>query len=284
MGYSISAWEINKAFYFDGFFPIVVEGVQRIGKSAYASKIFGQAFGEWDRDENGDPYCAKSNLEAVKPWMTFMPKEYLDLILDVYEKERGIILDDAGLWLYALDWYKPFVKSVNKWMQVCGTRFGTVVLTTPNKNLISSKILDALPDVKVCRIVKRGKDTARNRPRLAKVYERWDYPDGKKGGVKTRWTDKYNAMLPNDYYAWYKPKREQYVDVALKLLKADILKLDRRMSDSEFERAAEEAGIMEDVHRITGGEETLQEFDELLKNVESEKAERDKKKPQIPAA
>ena len=267
VGYSITAWEINRAYYFDGFFPMIIEGVQRVGKSSYASKVFGQAFGEWERDPY--PRCVKSNMEAVKPWMTFMPKEYLDLILDVYEKERGIILDDAGLWLYALDWYKPFVKSVNKWMQVCGTRFGTVMLTTPNKSLISSKIIDALPDAKICRIVKRSSDTPRSRPRLAKVYEKWDYPDGKKGGVKTRWTDKYDAMLPNWFYAWYKPRREKYVDIALQLLKADIMKLDRRLSDREYERAAEKAGIMETVHEAVGGEENLKEFNELIDNLES---------------
>lgn len=274
VGYSITAWEINRAYYFDGFLPCVVEGVQRIGKSSYSSKAFAQAFGEWDRIEiNGQlvPRCVKSNLEKVKPWMTFLPREYLDIILDVYEKERGIILDDAGLWLYALDWYKPFVKSVNKWMQVCGTRFGSVFLTTPNKTLISTKILDALPELKVIRVIKTGSDTLTSRPRIAKVYERWDYPDGKKGGVKTKWTDKFNAMMPDDYYYWYKPKREEYVEIALKLLKADIRKLDAKLSDAEYERAAEKEGIMETVHSVVGGDDKLNEVNEVIKILEQEK-------------
>lgn len=49
VAYSITAWEINKAYYFDGFFAMCIEGVQRIGKTAYASKAFTQAFGEWER-------------------------------------------------------------------------------------------------------------------------------------------------------------------------------------------------------------------------------------------
>jgi len=89
VSYSITAWEINRAYYFDGFLPCVVEGVQRIGKSAYSSKVFAQAFGVWE--SKLEPHCVKSDLEAVKPWMTFLPREYLDIILDVYEKEKGIM-------------------------------------------------------------------------------------------------------------------------------------------------------------------------------------------------
>lgn len=268
VSYSLTAWEVNRAYYFDGFFPVVIEGVQRVGKTSYASKVFAQAFGEWERKP--EPHCVKTDFESVKEWMAFMPREYLDSIMNVYEKERGIILDDAGLWLYALDWYHPFVKAVNKWMQVCGTRFGSVFLTTPNKNLISSKILDALPDMKVCRIVKRGKDRLNNRPRLAKVYERWDYPDGKKGGVKTRWSDRYNAILPDDFYYWYKPRREKYVDIALKMLRSEINKIDRKLSASDIEKRAEESGIMEDVLKVVGDESQLKEVNEVLKNLEQE--------------
>ena len=64
LGYSITAWEINRAYYFDGFFPVVIEGVQRIGKSSYASKVFAQAFGEWKKKP--EPHYVVSLLEAVK--------------------------------------------------------------------------------------------------------------------------------------------------------------------------------------------------------------------------
>ena len=67
---------------------MVIEGVQRIGKTTYASKAFAQAFGEWE--SKPEPHCVKSNFEAVKDWMTFLPREYLDSILELYETERGI--------------------------------------------------------------------------------------------------------------------------------------------------------------------------------------------------
>jgi hypothetical protein len=163
-------------------------------------------------------------------------------------------------------------------------------MTTPNKNLISSKILDALPEMKVCRVERAGTDRLFSRPRLAKVYERWDYPDGKKGGVKTRWEDKFNAILPDDYFHWYKPKREQYVDVALKLLRSEIVKIDRRLAlegkkleEEEKEKLAEKEGIMEDVHRVVGDEKTLLEVGEVIKMLEQEQAEK-AAKGKIPAA
>lgn len=270
--YSLTAWGINHAYYFDGFFSMVIEGVQRVGKTSYASKAFAQAFGEWEQKPS--PHCVKADFEAVKDWMTFMPREYLDVIMDVFEKERGVILDDAGLWLYALDWYQPFVKAVNKWMQVCGTRFGSVFLTTPNKNLISSKVLDALPEIKVCRVIKSGSDTYYKRPRLAKVYERWDFPDGKKGGVKTKWSDKFNAILPNDFYWWYKPRRDKYVDIALKMLRSEVFRLDKKLGESDIEKLAEAEGIMEDVHKVVGDESKLREVNEVLRMLEKEQEEK----------
>lgn len=78
LSYSITSWKINEAYYFNGFFPMLIEGQQRIGKSAYASKTLAYAYGKWEYK----PYvhCIEPNYEAVKPWMTFMPSEYLDAI------------------------------------------------------------------------------------------------------------------------------------------------------------------------------------------------------------
>ena len=280
--YCISAFEINQAYYFDGFSSQTIEGLQRRGKTAYACKSFANAFGEWEFKPY--PHVTKPDFESVKNWLTFMPKEYLDVIMDVDEKVRGCILDDAGLWLYALDWYDPFVKAVNKWLQVCGTRFGTVYLTTPNKSLISSKVLDALPEMRVCRVEKNGIDSLRNRPRLAKVYERWDYPDGKKGGVKTLYEDKFNAMLPDDFYAWYKPKRDSYLDLALQLLQTEVVKLNKLMqmkgvplSDEEKMKLAEKDDAMNIVDKALGGDTELLEVGEVLKMLEVDQIRRSKK-------
>lgn len=280
--YSVSAWNINQAFYYDSFNSMVVEGLQRSGKTSYVVKSFANAFGEWEFK----PYrhVVKPDFEEVKNWLTFMPKEYLNVIMDLKEKVRGIILDDAGLWLYALDWYDPFVKAVNKWLQVCGTRFGSVFLTTPDKSLISSKILDALPQMKVCRIEKAGIDRLKHRPRLAKVYEKWNYPDGKKGGVKHLYSDRFNAILPDDFFNWYQPKREGYVELALQLLNSEIVKIDKRLATEGKQltqdaavKIAEKDGTMDLIDRYVGNQDKLVELDEVFKMLKSEKDEKQKK-------
>ena len=71
----------------------------------------------------------------------FKPEEFLDKVLEVDEKEKALIWDDAGYWLFSLDWYEPFVKAVSRWMQVAGTQFACIILTTPKRSLISSKVL-----------------------------------------------------------------------------------------------------------------------------------------------
>jgi len=253
-------WRINDEYLFDGFFGMVVEGKQRIGKSSYVSQSLAESFGEWQYKPVVK--CVEPNYESVKPWMVFPPKEFLDLVLHVESKQRAVIWDDAGFLLFALDWYEPFVKSVSRYIQLAGRQFGSLILTTPNKTLISSKVLAALPEMYVCKVVRAGYDSYLNRPRKAKVYERWDYPDGKKGGVKTRWKDHFNAMLPDSFFGWYKPKSEHYMDVGLQILKREVNKITKKMDKKE------EAEVMEKVFQVAGDPEKLNELDEVIQNLQ----------------
>ena len=255
------AWRINDEYLFDGFFGIVVEGKQRIGKSSYVSQALSEAFGEWEYKP--EVRCVKPNYEEVKKWMVFRPVEFLELVLRVEKKQRAVIWDDAGFWLFALDWYEPFVKSVSRYIQLAGRQFGSLILTTPNKNLISSKVLSSLPEMYVCKVARCGRDTVKNRPRVAKVYERWDYPDGKKGGVRTRWRDRFNAMLPDPFFDWYKPKSDAYMEMGLKIMKREVKRLTKQLGRKEEEE------LMEDVAKVTGGDERLQELNEVIQNLES---------------
>jgi hypothetical protein len=88
--YFISAYEINQAYYFDGFNAMVIEGLQRRGKTAFSCKAFAKAFGEWEFKPK--MHCVKPDYESVKQWLTFLPREYLDVIMDLDEKVRGAIL------------------------------------------------------------------------------------------------------------------------------------------------------------------------------------------------
>jgi len=262
--YNKLAWRINDEYLFDGFAGIVVEGRQRVGKSSYVSQALASAFGEWEYKP--EIRCVQPNFEAVKPWMVFPPKEFLELVLNQTKKEKAVIWDDAGFWLFALDWYEPFVKSVSRYIQLAGRQFAFLILTTPNKNLISSKVLAALPSMYVCKVVRNrayGRDSYKFRPRIAKVYEKWDYPDGKKGGVKTRWKDNFNCILDDSFYEWYKPKSEHYMDIGLEILRREVNKITKKMDRKDEEEK------MEKVFQVTGNPEKLNELDEVIKNLET---------------
>jgi len=264
-----TAWKINDEFNLDGFFSMLAEGVQRIGKSSYVAQSMASAYGKWEWHDKV-PFCYEPNFEVIKPWIVFPPKDFLKVVLNTYEKQRALSWDDAGFWLFALDWYDPFVKSVSKYIQLAGRQFGALLLTTPDQTLISQKVLMAMPNMFVCKIERFAglRDTYWKRPRIAKVYQRWNYPDGKRGGVRRRWKDGFNAILPQTYYEWYQPISNQYLQVGLRILKQEVSRIEKRMGEFDADQQAE------DVAKVTGGEERLKELTELIGQLEGAKKEK----------
>ena len=268
-------WQITEEYVYDGFFGLIVEGKQRIGKSSYVSQAVAESFGRWEQEPK--IRCIEPNYEEVKKWMVFPPKDFLDLVLTVGvgRKERVAFWDDAGFWLFALDWYDPFVKTISKYIQLAGRQFGSLILTTPSQKLISGKVLEALPSVLLGRVVKIGGDERLYRPRKCTIYKRWSYPDGKKGGVKKVWIDNFNAILPDEFFNWYKPKSDHYMDVGLQILKREIRKVTKRMRDQEkIEKAIESLDrgeTMEKVHKVAGDPSLMKEVNEILGNLETAK-------------
>ncbi|MHA1407938.1 MAG: hypothetical protein ACTSSG_11250 [Candidatus Heimdallarchaeaceae archaeon] len=260
----VLSWKIRKQYLFDDFYGMIVEGKQRIGKSSYISLCMAEALGKWEY--HPEVICVEPNFEAVKPWVVFRPKDFLNVVFEVTdkgEKQPAIFWDDAGVWLFSLDWYKPFVKSVVKYLQVAGTQFGFIFFTTPSQTMISSKILQAFPQIYLCRISKTGRDTYTVRKRIAKVYESWGYPDGKKGGVWSKWIDKYNCILPNSYYDWYKPIRDSYIKIAIKLMKIEYERIVKKVKTVE-----DRDSLMEEVYQVAPDESKIKELNEIIKNLE----------------
>lgn len=252
------ATKLREEYEQDGFFGLIIKGKQRIGKSSYMSQALAAALGKWERI--GKKYvCVKIDFEAVKKWIVFMPKEFLNLVLSVKGKEVCAYWDDAGFWLFALDWYEPFVKAVSKYMQLGGTQFGCIAMTTPSESLISTKVLGSLPNYYTCKVTKVLSDTENHKKRCAKVYETWEYPDNRKGGVWTQWEDYFDAMLPNEFYEWYKPKRDAYLDMAKNLLQKEVKRVSKQMTSDE------EKDYKEEIAKVTGGEERLKELTEVSK-------------------
>jgi len=206
------------------------------------------------------PHCVELDFDSVKQWMIFQPKEFLDKVLEVTEKQKCLIWDDAGYWLFSLDWYEPFVKAVSRWIQIAGTQFACIILTTPETSLISSKVLAALPNHHICHVTKAASDTYMVRDRLAKSYQKWRYPDGRQGGVRKRWTDKFNAMLPDDFFNWYNPIRKGYLGLAKDMMAKRVMELESKGTQKE------KSAHMETVHKATGG---IDKINEVMESINS---------------
>lgn len=139
-------------------------------------------------------------------------------------------------------------------------------MTTPEQNLISSKILQSMPSLYIDNVVKAGIDSPFFRPRLGSCYEKWNYPDGSKGGVHKRWVDKFNAMLPDSFFGWYHPVSEKYTNDAIQIMNMEVKRMMKQL-DKEEEKV-----FVEKVEESVGGESKLNEFQSVVDNLKAERA------------
>ncbi len=203
---------IIRNFQWDEFEGCVTYGPRGIGKSTYNIKALAQAFGTG----------GKFDYERVKKWIVFPPRDFVQKVLKMKGRSMGIIWEDAGLWLFALDWYDPFVKSAVKYMNVARTDFGAILFNTPYIGMMTKKLIVA-EDILRIKIIKPDDNIGHpSRPRIAKIYKPWRSVDQKKYGTTLVKGDKFNAMLPNSFYDWYKPLRDRYAQMAKEMMMQNI--------------------------------------------------------------
>jgi len=181
---------------------MILYGEPRIGKSVYCIKVLKQLYpakGEW------------------KKHVVFRPQQfiaYMNQRLMTGTKSKGVVWDDAGLWLFALDWNDPRVKAVMKLMQVSGVATAWLAMTTPAVSMIIKKALN-IEGILVGKVMKQsGKSDTQ---RTVKIYKNSIAAWGKRY-VKQIMEDSYNVMLDNEDYNYYFPMRQQYLQEALTML------------------------------------------------------------------
>jgi hypothetical protein len=264
------SWWMRDCWRLDKFFGIMIEGRQRIGKSSYAFQALAEAAGTPHTRVDGNVY-PKPDYEKIKSFIVFTPQEFLEKVREIWDrsKQMAIVWDDAGYWLFALDWYKPLVKVVAKTMNLIGTKFSTIILTTPDLSQVSSKVIEAMPDLYECKVLEIGRDTITRKYREARVYMRWRSVDRKRYGVKTKWHDLYDAMLPQEFYDWYHPKRESYLGIALKELD-EALKHEQRIARrrARVDKQEQEEAYKSSVVAETMDSDKVRELEEIIKDIE----------------
>jgi hypothetical protein len=194
---------INQSYYQDEMNLYLVYGPLGVGKSVYALKVAAEVYGD---------------LEKVKDFVVFHPKDFVDRCLRMSEtgkREKLLIWDDAGLWLFYLEYANPFIQAVMKYLNVARTNWGAIIFTTPSPTYVANKLRNFPQNISI-KIVKAASDQDHaNRPRLAKAYRNWVAPDFRHQGVHSLYADRFSALLPNDFYrGWYKPLRDSYAKEA----------------------------------------------------------------------
>lgn len=209
-------WLVNKIV--DAYYPpeefmlIIVYGKLGYGKSAFQFKITRDVL----MKEYGMPQ--KEAWEYIKQLIVFHPEQFFEKLDQ--SKELGLYMDkllilnwdDAGLWLWCMEWDNPFLEALGKWLNVARTDITCLILSSPVVKFIFKK-LRSFGDAMTVRIIK---DTDATHPwrRLAKPYEQYVLPDQKKTRVKSYKPLEFNCKLPTDFFKWYKPKRDKYAKMA----------------------------------------------------------------------
>lgn len=245
---------IDHLFYRDeASLAIVYGGYLGTGKSAYCIKATAEVYGSHSGHADNVP-----NYEAVKDYLVFTPKQFVNRVLRQSGRSKVLVWDDMGLWLFALDWYDPFVKATTKYLNVMRTDWAVILGNTPSPKMIVRKIHRFPQSIRI-KVGKLKQDEQRTkRLRFAKAYKVWISPDLKKTGVTRRgmWVDEYDAMMPDKFFwDWYKPLRDSYAAIAKQMMLTELSKL---------EKAEREARVEDSYAKVLPEPERVKELREIV--------------------
>lgn len=213
---------IGRAYRFGDFLLIIIYGALRSGKSAYAMKVMGQVYEYF--------FGRPLSIDLIDQYMGFHPNEVVQQWMEITKPLPMYIWDDAGFWLYSMDWNDPLLKAVQKYINVIGTDMSCLMLTTPDPTWILSKLLN-MPGTLRGRVIKSdsifGASDSPSKLWARKVrgYKPYRSPDLKKTGVNVKWEDTYSCYIQDDVYEYYFPKRKHYATMAKQNIGNVLLKV-----------------------------------------------------------
>lgn len=224
---------IVKSYLNDDFHPIILYGDLRIGKSTYGTKALEQALQYLTSIKQLEP-------KHLRRYMGWDPNEVVDQWLLEEERQPAYIWDDAGYWLHSLKWTDPVLVSIQQYMNVVGTDYNCLILTTPDPTWILSKVAN-MPGMIRIKVVKRDGSNdlgmvsdSKRFSRRAIGYKPWKSPDLKRGGVNKVLVDDFSCKMREDLYEYYKPIRSHYAREAKKQIRANLAQANRKSSLEEL--------------------------------------------------
>ncbi len=165
------------------------------GKSSYALQVM--------KDVNHERL-----LDRSKRYLVWRPEHFTGLTWQLakdHERAEVITWDDAGVWMFALEWNDPRIKEAMKVMQLARTVTSCIVMTTPSLGMVLKK-LQGMEGMLMGKVVERGNDPM---DRLAQAWRNNIAPWGKRY-VHHVLDDPFNVMMPDEDWAWYQPRRDRY--------------------------------------------------------------------------
>lgn len=241
---------IASSYLKDDFLLVIIYGNLRMGKSAYAMKVMGQVY-DYLR---GRPL----SIDLIDEYLAWHPTEVIEKWSSITKRIPMFIWDDAGYWLFTMNWHDPLMIEIQKYFNVVGTDMNTLVLTTPDPTWILGKLLNMPGTIRV-KVIKRDGGVGDSKTRLyareARGYKPYRSPDLKKTGVNRILTDQFSCYIPDDIYAFYQPRREHYTRLAKRKMRDVMLakmKLDGGVEESQIDERIKVA--VDSVKRRKGDE------------------------------
>lgn len=220
----LTANKVIYEYYHGELIPYITYGDLGIGKSSHNIQATAIIYGS----------VKYPNWEKMKTRLVHKPIEFFkDCLITLTErtKQRCLVWEDAGVWLFASDYNDPLVKAITKYLNLARTRYGAILFNSPTIDMIIKKVR-VFPNITTLKIIKaKDDDSHPRRERIARAFKPWRSEDGKKSGVNNIYNEGFYAMLPNDIYKWYMPIRESYEEQAVyelwKVLKDQFPEKDR---------------------------------------------------------
>ena len=196
---------------------VIVYGPLGMGKSAYQFKvsveILKQLYGMSEEEA----------WKAVKGLIVWHPEQFFDKLDEA--EDMGVKIpvlnwDDAGLWLYAMDWDDPFIIAFTKWLNVVRTQITCLICSTPSPQFLFKKLRN-FPQAITVRVMKAVSDDKPSHRwlRVAKGYLHYVLPDMKHTRVRLIFKDYFSCKMPDDFFTWYDPLRKSYAKFAMALMR-----------------------------------------------------------------